>query len=161
MQNKFLFFYSGIFSNFYPAPFISAGQRFATSEQYFMSMKAATFMDPVATKAIMATDDPMKAKMAGRKVIGYDEEKWAAIRYSCMMAAVLQKFSQNPDLKRQLIATAGKELVEASPTDRVWGIGLSETDPRRFDRNKWRGQNLLGKVLMELRDHFLQKEVGE
>ena len=152
---KYIFFYGGPFSNFEPAPFMADGLRFATSEQYFMYQKALTFSDAVSMGKILATSNPGIAKMLGRKVKGFNLAQWNKVKYGIMLDACRYKFSQNPRLRIELLKTVGSELVEASPTDKVWGIGLSEWDPRRLNQSQWRGENLLGKVLDQVRSDII------
>ena len=161
MTSKYHFFYDGIFSNFYPASFLTEGQRFETSEQYFMYCKAMTFLDEESAKKILATSNPGTAKALGRKVKNFDAKTWSDVCYSIMYRACYLKFTQNPGLLNSLLAMQEYELVEASPTDRIWGIGLSTCDPKRFDRSQWRGENLLGKVLNELRDKIIRGNIQQ
>ncbi|WP_268960827.1 NADAR family protein [Paraburkholderia kirstenboschensis] len=114
--------------------------------------KAKLFSDEKSAARILATRDPMTQKMIGRKVAGFDQQIWEAKRESIVFVGCREKFAQNPGLRSILLATAPTELVEASPYDLIWGIGLGERDPRLTDRSQWRGQNLLGITLMRVRD---------
>jgi ribA/ribD-fused uncharacterized protein len=109
------------------------------------------FGDEHAAARIRATTDPAKAKALGREVQGFDEQRWTAERFRIVVTGNLAKFGQHPDLREYLRSTGDKVLVEASPEDRVWGIGLAATDARAADPRTWRGQNLLGFALMEVR----------
>lgn len=150
-----LFFWGGsIFSNFHIHPHTYKGHRVHTSEQSFMLEKAWEF-DPSLEEQILATRRPEQAKALGRKVKNYDDVKWGAIRYQKMVDVLMVKFSI-PELKQELLATGNKTLVEASPYDRIWGIGLLEDNPLVDDETNWRGQNLLGKALMEVREALRQ-----
>ena len=103
----------------------------------------------------------MDQKALGRDVSQYDEATWVAARRSVVYRGNLAKFQQNPAMRDKLFATQGTTLVEASPKDRIWGIGLDRKDPRAQRRETWLGKNLLGEVLTELRDNLLQqKEEG-
>jgi ribA/ribD-fused uncharacterized protein len=116
-----------------------------------MFRKAMLFGELDIADQILATDNPAKQKDLGREVKNYDDDKWAAVRFDIMVEGLYEKFNQNPQLKKALLDTEGTELVEANPNDRIWGIGLTENDPRALSKETWLGQNLLGKVLDEVR----------
>ncbi len=138
-------------SQWYPAPFTVDGVRYATAEHYMMAGKARLFGDAAAERKVLADDDPGKAKGAGRRVEGFDEDTWAAHRYDLVVAANAAKFGQNPALLGFLKNTGAQVLVEASPYDQVWGIGLSAGQPEARRPSEWRGLNLLGFALMDVR----------
>jgi hypothetical protein len=137
-------------SQWYPAPFMVDGVRYATAEHYMMAGKARLFGDAEAEERVLASDDPGAAKGAGRKVRGFDEETWAAHRFALVVAANTAKFGQRPALGGFLLATGSRVLVEASPYDTVWGIGLSAEQPEATRPSRWRGLNLLGFALMDV-----------
>ena len=144
-------FYGGPFSNFAWAPFVKLGLKFYTSEQCFMWSKAVFFQDQETAEKILKTTKPQEAKALGRQVMGYSDSSWAAVRYSVMLDAVLEKFKQNEDFKKKLKAyPPGTRFAEASPVDCIWGIGLGEDNPDAADPEKWRGTNLLGKIIEEV-----------
>jgi len=116
-----------------------------------MFLKAKTFGDSIIADAIVANQDPKYCKSLGRRINGYSEEVWGLKRYDAMLDACFAKFHQNARLGRLLLATGDKELVEASPYDKVWGIGLAPNNPDALNRTKWKGSNLLGQVLMDVR----------
>ena len=120
-----------------------------------MYSKAIMFNDMDTAAKIMLTDDPAEQKRLGREVRGYDEDTWAANRVDVMVRGLYAKFTQNEKCRIALISTAGTTLVEASPYDRIWGIGLTASDPRAQQRSTWLGQNLLGQVLDHVRDQIL------
>ena len=153
--SNMVLFWSGVFSNFFPAKFVADGITFANSEQYFMYQKALTFGDLDTAQRILECDTPAEAKALGKTVDGFNDEKWSEVRYDIMMDALRYKFDQNLDLKQQLIDTDTRILVEASPYDCIWGIGLKEDDPDALDQSKWRGKNLLGEALMQLRREYV------
>jgi ribA/ribD-fused uncharacterized protein len=124
---------------------------FYTSEQAYMVFKALYFEDFESVDLMMATDLPREAKNLGRQVKGYDEKLWEEVRFFYMEKACHLKFSLNEDLKEALVSTGDKTLVEASPYDLVWGVGLGENDPLILDEANWKGLNLLGLVLMNVR----------
>ncbi|RAY12342.1 DUF1768 domain-containing protein [Actinomadura craniellae] len=144
----------GCLSQWYPAPFTADGVRYPTAEHYMMAGKARLFGDEAGVGRVLASPDPDAAKGAGRKVRGFDEETWARHRYEIVVAANRAKFGTNPRLRDFLLATAGKVLVEASPYDTVWGIGLSADQPEARRPSAWRGLNLLGFALMDVRDEL-------
>lgn len=139
-------------SQWYPAPFTVDGVRYPTAEHYMMAGKARLFGDAEAEKLVLTDDDPGRAKSAGRKVRGFDEETWAEHRYDLVVAANHAKFGQHRPLRDFLTATGDRVLVEASPHDAVWGIGLSASQPEAARPSQWRGLNLLGFALMDVRD---------
>lgn len=158
-MSRYTFFFTEAspFSQWYRCSFVVDGQTFNCAEQYMMYGKAMLFADPEVGAEILAADHPRQHKALGRKVKGYDEHQWRVNRERIVKDGNRAKFTQNPELLKLLEATAGTEMVEASPYDKIWGIGLGENDPRAQDRNQWKGQNLLGKVLTELREELMSK----
>ncbi|XP_065832926.1 N-glycosidase YbiA-like [Oscarella lobularis] len=157
MEEMFTFFWKSLspFSQWHPAKFTVDGIVYNCAEQFMMHQKAILFKDDVTASEVLETEDPAGQKKLGRKVRGFDEDVWKKHRMQIVKAASKAKFTQNDKLKSQLLATAGTTLVEASPVDRIWGIGLSATDKRAQRRETWRGQNLLGQALTETRDEIL------
>jgi ribA/ribD-fused uncharacterized protein len=156
-QDKdFVFFWgsSSVFSQFHQRPFVVNGQTYATAEQFMMASKARVFGDDAVAAKIMATRSPSKQKSLGRTVKKFKQGKWDMVKEDIVLEANLAKFSQHQDLKCELLATGQRELVEASPYDKIWGIGLGATDPRARSKAQWRGTNLLGQVLMQVRDRI-------
>ena len=146
------FFYGGIFSQFFPCTFTEMGVTYNSAEQYMMAQKALLFDDIQTYDKIMSLSNPYKIKALGRLVKNFNQEIWDKHKEDIVFNGNLLKFSQNKKLCKQLLATGDKEIVEASPTDTIWGIGLAETDPDIYDKSKWRGTNLLGKAIMKVRD---------
>lgn len=142
------------FSNWYRSDFEVKGMRFMCMEQFMMFCKAKLFGDEEIAKQIMQATHPRDHKSLGRKVSGYDEDIWKARRESIVASGCYAKFSQNEDLKKLLLSTKDTILVEASRYDRIWGVGLSENDPRIQDPTKWKGLNLLGNALMRTRSRI-------
>ena len=130
----------GCFSNFYPCTFVWKGLKFNCSEQAFMWTKATFFHDDEIAKKILQETNPMEIKKLGRLVKNFDETKWAEVRYSYMLDINIEKYRQNIELRNILISTGDAKIVEDSPFDYIWGIGKDGS-----------GQNLLGKVLMQVR----------
>ncbi|WP_370672071.1 NADAR family protein [Streptomyces sp. BpilaLS-43] len=138
-------------SQWWPAPFTVDGVTYASAEHWMMAGKARLFGDAEAEARAVAAGSPAAAKKVGRLVRGFEEEAWARERFALVVAGGVHKFGQDPALKRYLLGTGGRVLVEASPMDRIWGIGLAKDDPRAADPASWRGLNLLGFALMEAR----------
>ncbi|GAA4606681.1 ribA/ribD-fused uncharacterized protein [Actinoplanes octamycinicus] len=138
-------------SQWSPEGFTVDGIRFATAEHYMMWRKATLFGDTASADRILAAGHPRQAKTLGGRVTPFDQETWNDHRFPIVVAGNLAKFEQNPDLRTFLLGTGTRVLVEASPMDRVWGIGLTRDDPRAEDPSRWRGLNLLGFALMEVR----------
>lgn len=139
-------------SQWYVAPFEVGGQRYPTAEHFMMAEKAALFGDLATRAQVLQAANPGAAKALGRKVQGFDEFVWEENRFSIVVQANAAKFAQNPLLLTFLIQTGTRILVEASPVDRIWGIGLAQDDDRVANPNLWRGLNLLGFALMQVRD---------
>ncbi|KAJ3336268.1 hypothetical protein HDU93_003176 [Gonapodya sp. JEL0774] len=119
-----------------------------------MAGKARIFGDMENLEAILAATKPGAVKSLGRKVTPYDDDVWSRERYQVVVRGNLAKFSQNIALKEFLLATGEKILVEASPLDRIWGIGLAKTAPEADKPSQWKGLNLLGFALMEVRERL-------
>lgn len=143
-----------VFGQWTPSPFEVEGVRYACAEQFMMAEKARLFGDEAIRSEILATEDPRRHKALGRKVRGFDSQLWQAERLGIVVRGNRAKFAQNPAMLTVLANTRGKRLVEASPYDRVWGIGLRADDPRARDPARWRGTNLLGQALEQVRDEL-------
>jgi ribA/ribD-fused uncharacterized protein len=158
VKNGMYLFWNGELSNWFPSRFAAANKVFHNSEQYFMWRKAEFFGDDARMSAIMEFGaNPDLAKKLGRQVQGFDVTKWDNVSLSVMLEACTFKFGQNRVLLDVLMGTEELTIVEASPHDTVWGIGLHETDPNAWDEATWQGENRLGKVLMQVRKNFSQK----
>lgn len=138
-------------SNWHNSGFWVKGIWFANGEQYMMYCKAMFFKDAATAALILAEPDPAKVKVLGQAVKPYVEKEWAANRLRFVRRGLLEKAIQNPKIAVQLLATGNRILVEASPSDRIWGIGLGENDPRALDPDRWQGENLLGQAWMWVR----------
>ena len=139
-------------SQWYVAPFEIDGKRYICAEQYMMEQKALLFDNIDIAQKIMETDDPSAHKALGREITGFIEDKWNLHKYQFVLNANLAKFSQNQPLKDFILSTGSKILVEASPYDKIWGIGMSASDKNVSNPSFWQGQNLLGIALMEVRE---------
>ncbi|MFI6916570.1 NADAR family protein [Streptosporangium sp. NPDC050284] len=142
---------TGCLSQWWPADFVVDGVVYRTAEHFMMAGKARLFGDEESAAAIVVADDPGQVKDLGRRVRGFDEEKWTAARFDLVVRGNFAKFGQNADLREFLLGTGERVLVEASPVDRVWGIGLAADDERAERPELWPGLNLLGFALMEVR----------
>lgn len=145
------------FSQWYPAPFVIDGKQYATAEHYMMAEKARVFLDFDTEEKILLSNDPSHAKAMGRLVRNFSEEIWRQRCFDIVVNGNIGRFSQNSDLKNFLIATGNKVLVEASPLDRIWGIGLAEDDREAKNPELWKGKNLLGFALMKVRVKLLKE----
>ena len=141
----------GFLSNWYLSDFQIDGITFTSMEQYMMYKKAVCFKDENIAKQILAEKNVSKIKELGRLVSGYDDHIWNGVRQIIIYEGLLAKFSQNEFLKGRLLDTKNSILAECAVKDRIWGIGLSMTDPKRLMLAEWQGQNLLGYALMLVR----------
>ncbi|USX49029.1 NADAR family protein [Lentzea sp. HUAS12] len=162
---KYLFFWGhqperdgsvgkGCLSQWWPCTFVVDGQEFASAEHYMMWRKALLFDDTAVAARVLTARTPAEAKSLGRQVSGFAGEVWDAQRLQIVVEGNLAKFGQDPALRSYLLGTGSRVLVEASPQDRVWGIGLVASDPRASDPSQWLGLNLLGEALMEARSRL-------
>ncbi|MFJ5062631.1 NADAR family protein [Streptomyces nigra] len=141
-------------SQWWPSPFTVDGVRYATAEHWMMAGKARLFRDAEAERLALAAEHPAEAKKAGRLVRGFDDAVWARERFRIVVEGSVHKFAAHPELRGFLLGTGERVLVEASPLDRVWGIGLAATDQGAGDPERWKGPNLLGFALMEARERL-------
>lgn len=151
MSDKYIFFWGGEFSQWYPCSFMINNIEYNCAGQYMMAQKAAIFQDWDSFAAIMKSKNPRDQKAIGRKVKNFDVKWWETICREIVEFGNHAKFAQNPDLLEVLLSTGDKEIVEASPYDKIWGIGLAENDPRCLDKSQWQGKNWLGECIMNVR----------
>ena len=140
------------FSQWWEDGFIEDGVTYKSAEHYMMAKKAVLFNDTEVRERIIASKSPAEAKKLGRQVIGYDDALWVQHRFEIVKQGNYLKFSQNEPLKTFLMQTGDRVLVEASPVDGIWGIGMVAENPDAVNPGKWYGLNLLGFALMEVRD---------
>lgn len=152
---NYYFFWGGVCSNWARSKFTIDDVEYNCVEQYMMAKKAETFNDEDIQKRIMSSDNPRNQKALGRKVKGFTDEKWDKVKYQIVVDGCYAKFTQNDAFKEYLMSLGDKHIVEASPYDKVWGIGLAPDDPKRHDKSNWRGQNLLGEALMLVRSSII------
>lgn len=156
-DENYIFFWSGCFSNWFKCNFnMEIDHRiykFNCSEQALMLYKALFFNDQNIAVQIMHSNSPKEQKRLGRLVANYDDNKWADVRENIMINILIDKFTQNENLYTILKSTKNKIIVEASPIDTIWGIGMHVTQyPSICDKAKWKGENLLGECLMKVRN---------
>lgn len=155
MAERFTLFYGGPASQWASSYFTIDNVVYNTAEQYMMAEKARLFGDDDALEIIMATDNPKIQKATGRTVRNFNKEVWEKEAKLIVYRANLAKFSQNQELLDWLLSTAGTALVEASPWDTIWGIGLDASDPRALDRSQWQGTNWLGEIITQVREDLM------
>ncbi len=146
-----VYFYTGIYSNWHPCAFRVHGCQFNCGEQYMMYSKAILFADLFIASKILSSTSPREQKDLGRRVTGYDDNIWATERLDIVSYGLYYKFIHNPEFAQQLLNTGDRIMVEASPYDKIWGVGLKEDDDAILDDQLWKGQNLLGKAMMHVR----------
>ncbi|MDC8756026.1 NADAR family protein [Janthinobacterium fluminis] len=138
-------------SQWYPAAFSVDGVRYPTAEHYMMARKAALFGDTAVEARIIAAQLPSEVKKLGRLVANFDSAKWEGAREAIVFDGNLAKFGQNPSLKKFLLSSANSVIVEASPVDPIWGVGMAANDAAIAAPGSWKGLNLLGFALMQVR----------
>ena len=134
--------------------FYTTADSYLCMEQYMMAAKAELFGDKEIRDQILKCSDQKQIKALGRKVRGFEQKVWDKFKYAIVLLGNWHKFSQNRELREFLLSTGDSVLVEASPYDAIWGIRLAASSPEAQDPMKWRGQNLLGFALMEVRDEL-------
>ncbi|SFB75109.1 hypothetical protein SAMN05421780_101268 [Flexibacter flexilis DSM 6793] len=163
IRAKYLFFWghqksksgeltSSCFSQWWTSPFIVDNVQFNTAEHWMMAQKALLFDDKEIYDKIIIAKSPAEAKALGRQVRNFDDKTWNNKRFEIVVRGSLEKFTQDNDLKEFLLSTKERVLVEASPVDRIWGIGLAADSDKAENPKHWNGLNLLGFALMEVRD---------
>ena len=162
ITDKFAIFYTEWPSNFHKTHFVweafGESHDFFCTEQAFMWAKAKYFNDQsIAEKILQEKSSPMACKLLGRLVKNYNEKMWQLVRFSFMHDVNYEKYKQDLALRAKLLDKQfdGKTFAEASPTDRIWGCGLAQSDPLIEDEKNWCGQNLLGKVITHVRDEII------
>ncbi len=167
-KSKYIFFWghqksksgeitAACFSQWWPSRFEVNGQSYASTEHWMMAQKALLFNDQEIYKRIMNAKSPMEMKALGREVRGFREDIWVTNRYRIVVEGNYHKFTQNKELQTFLINTKKRVLVEASPVDSIWGVGLAADNEKINIPVKWNGLNLLGFALMEVREMIMSK----
>ena len=160
MYHKFTFFYqtASPFSQWHKKKFNVNGVIFNCCEQFMMYCKAMLFDDKDTAQLIMNEKEPREHKKLGRLVKNFDQTLWDMSKQEIVYKGNYAKFMQNPDIKKQLMVTAGTSIVEASKDDKIWGIGIAIDDEARHDVRNWQGENLLGYALTKVREDILKEE---
>ncbi|RAV99229.1 NADAR family protein [Pseudochryseolinea flava] len=159
---KFIFFWGHtqkgkalgqfVFSQWYPSLFVVDGVSYKTAEHWIMAQKAKLFDDDACFEKIVRSDKPGEVKELGRQIRNFDTQQWDASKFDIVKRGNLYKFQQDAKLKDYLLTTQDRIIVEASPVDSIWGIGLSQDAKGAENPHQWKGENLLGFAIMEVRD---------
>lgn len=160
-NDNYVFFWRGPFSNFHKCVIKYNNLQFNCSEQLFMVCKAELFNDHHSLQLIMRAEQPLEQKRIGRTIANFEQPLWDINKYYIMREVVYLKFSQNKYLKKILLDTGEKIICEASPYDAIWGIKMGVDHPDILDENKWKGQNLLGHALMNVRRRLSNDIFGD
>lgn len=145
------FFWKGLLSQWCNRNMTVDGVNYNCCEQYMMAQKAKLFDDEIHYMQIIKSNNPKEQKRLGRKVNGFDKDIWDRNAKDIVFTGNYAKFKQNDDCRQELLNTGNKIIAEASPYDKIWGIGLTSDDPRAKNKSQWPGKNWLGEVLMEVR----------
>lgn len=145
-------------SQWYDCTFTVEGITYRTAEQYMMAQKALLFGDKEIYAEIMKAGHPKQCKTLGQRVAHFQDSVWDGHKYEIVVAGNLAKFSQNEGLRAFLLSSKNRVLVEASPYDQVWGVGMAADEEKIENPTCWKGENLLGFALMEVRDQLMQAE---
>ncbi len=142
------------FSQWWPSSFEVDGLHYPTAEHWMMAKKASLFEDEIALEKILKAKSPAQAKKIGREVLKFDAKHWDNNKFEFVVEGNSYKFSQNTDLKQFLLNTKNRILVEASPVDKIWGVGMAQDHPNIENPVEWKGENLLGFALMKVRNQL-------
>lgn len=155
--DKYTFFLRGVLSQWHRSPFVCKGVHFPTCEHFMMFNKAVLFQDMETAAKILDTPHPREAKELGRRVRNFNQTTWEMARQGFVISGNYLKFNMHTSMREVLLSTEGTLLVEANQYDSIWGIGMSIDDPAIEDRRNWRGENLLGWCLTQVRETLLFK----
>ena len=147
ITDNYVFFWNGIYSQWYKAPMTIDKMEYNSCEQYMMHQKALLFGDSEIAELIMNESNPKEQKKYGRMIKNFDKSVWDKNCLAIVYEGNLAKFSQNEDLKEEMLSTGNRIFVEASPFDNIWGIGMSEDSEGIENPSFWLGLNLLGQAL--------------
>lgn len=158
ITDKYVFFWDGIYSQWYNSPMTIDGVTYNCCEQYMMHQKALLFRDFETADKIMATTSPREQKSLGREVKDFDATAWSMMSFGVVYTANIEKFRQNQGLLSAMLATDDRIFVEASPFDKIWGIGRGEDALGVENPASWLGQNLLGWALTLVKRELQAKQ---
>lgn len=159
-SDKYFFFWKHRLSQWHIVEFTVMGVTYNCCEQYMMTQKAILMKDSESAKVILEEKNPAMHQKLGRKIKNFDQKLWDKNKYTIVLTGNLARFTQSQKCRELLLATGDKEICESSPYDLVWGCGLSQEDPRILDKNNWRGENLLGMILTQVRE-VIKKDILE
>ena len=155
VTDKYILFNTGCFGQWYQCEFIVDDVKYFSAEQFMMAGKAKVMDDKDTLALILKSNDPSECKQLGRKIKPWDQEKWDANKEDIVYNGNYAKFSQNEDLKKEILSYDTKKIfVEASAYDKIWGIGLDTHDKKADDKSNWEGTNLLGQQITKVRDEL-------
>jgi ribA/ribD-fused uncharacterized protein len=157
ITDKYVFFWDGIYSQWYQSPMTIDGITYVTAEQYMMHQKALLFGDTEIAEEVMVTKHPADQKKLGRRIKNFDKNEWDKVNLQIVYKGNYAKYTQNEELKQLLVNTGDRLIVESSPEDRIWGIGLHENDPNVDNPLTWKGQNLLGWAITLVKQEILKQ----
>jgi len=160
VTDEYVFFYKGQYSQWHACWFRENNTWFNCAEQYMMYKKALLFEDLVKAALILNSNHPSEHQKIGRMVSNYDQKIWDDNKSRIVYEGNLLKFKQNPFLKKKMLEMGSRIFVEASPVDRIWGVGLREDDPLILDPDNWRGQNLLGEALTKVKSELYDDHIN-
>lgn len=160
-MSNFYFFWSGPFSQWAIRNIVIDGVTYGCNEQFMMAMKAKLFGDDYVHGEIMKANDPAVQKAWGRMVKGFVKKDWEDIARHIVYRANYAKFTQHPEMRRLLDETGDRVIVEASPEDTIWGIGLRASDPRAQNPSTWLGTNWLGEAIMQVREQLRREDADQ
>lgn len=155
MEEKFELFWDGPFSQWFPSQFVFEKMSFNRAEQFMMFGKTVFFEDFITASKVMKSNSPKEQKALGRETAGFNVDKWVNVARDIVYVGNYCKFTQDNNLNETLMATKGLTLVEASPYDKIWGIGLAEDDKRAQQRSTWQGKNWLGETITKVREDLI------
>lgn len=153
-NDKYFFFWKHRLSQWHIVDFTVDSYTYNCCEQYMMQRKALLMNDFETAEVIMQEKNPANHQKLGRQIKNFNQEAWDRFKYNIVLDGNRARFSQSQKCRELLLATGDKEICESSPYDLIWGCGLSQDDPLILDKNNWRGQNLLGKVLTQVREEI-------
>ena len=156
-NDKYFFFWKHRLSQWHIVNFNVDNYIYNCCEQFMMHRKALLMGDTFAAEIILGEKNPAQHQTLGRQIQNFNQELWDSYKYNIVLQGNRARFHQSPQCRELLLATGDKLIVEASPYDKVWGIGKGASDPDIMDETKWNGQNLLGKVLTQVREEIKEE----